>query len=167
MHKFHALASPRLWVRLFKVVFDILLGLLGVLIDVVLGDRNVWQNQNGENMRQIFLDELLVLRDRSTVSQVPYNSKHQSFALSACSDRTRHDHRPNMLEESVLILLEVLGELWLVQVHKSYNFSPCFAEENLVFLQGKLWELCLEHYRASASDRVKIFLIKIRELLLT
>ena len=61
LNEFHALASPSLSIGLFKVVLDVLLGLLLVLIQIILSNGDIWQNQDCEDVLQVLLDIVLVL----------------------------------------------------------------------------------------------------------
>ena len=117
LNKFHALASPSLSIWLFKVVLDVLLGLLLVLIQIILSNGDIWQNQDCEDVLQVLLDIVLVLGDWRAIAKVADNSKHESFAFAASCNRPWHYHLPNGLEESVLVILKVLGKLRLIQMH--------------------------------------------------
>ena len=117
LNEFHALASPSFSIRLFKVVLDILLGLLLIFIEIILSDRDIWQNQESENVLQVLLDIVLVLGDWRAISKVADNSEHKSLTFAASCDWPWHHHLPNGLEESVLVVFEVFGELRLIQMH--------------------------------------------------
>ena len=72
-HKLHAMAPSRLSVALFEVILDVDLWLKLIVFQVLLCDRDVRQDEHLEQALQVLLNEVSIVWQGRTFSQVPHN----------------------------------------------------------------------------------------------
>ena len=119
------MTSARLSITLFQIVLDVDLWLVLIVLHVLLGDRNVGQNQHLKQALQVTSDKVTVGWKSCTLAEIPHNSENEPFTLTGCSDLVAGDLVPDLLEELVCLTFEVLSELEVVQVNHSDDLGAC------------------------------------------
>ena len=81
--KFHAVAPSCLLIAFLKIIFYVLVRFALILLNVLLSDGDVGDYKDLEETFQVDFNKVLVLVDRSTLTDVAHYRKDESLALSS------------------------------------------------------------------------------------
>lgn len=167
LNKFHAVAASCFRITLFQVVFYVLGRLIFVLLGVLLRHGNVWNDEHLEEGLQVLSDELFVTRKGRALSEVPHDGENESLTLTIGADFVTRDLFPNLLEEYVGVLLEVLSKFELVKLDHTDDLRSRL--EQLLKIRGRLQlrVICFKDEDANFSDLVEVVFVEVGQLLLT
>ena len=137
-------------VRFFEVVSDVGIWVIFILIEVILSDRNIWQDQKVKNLHKIVFDEHSLSRHESYFTHVFNSRSNQFLTLFGCLHLIILNRLPNAFEHWVTVVFEILSKLEGIEIDQRDNFSS--GLDDLCWHRCKCWivlchnELACRHY---------------------